>query len=84
MKRKKIVYATQGHIKELLPFVDKVLDAIYEVCGCRVAFASDESCMSDFQIKQKDLKKFKDILGVNVGLNDCVWRVAERLKKKDA
>lgn len=95
-KEKKIVFAPQERIKQLQPYVDKVLKAI----GVKGAWVSDESTLGDFwplfvhpdeDLSDEEERKVVDrecaMIGYRLGLDevltskDYIFAIAEKLEK---
>lgn len=76
-----IKFCTQATIKELLPFVELVLEAI----DCPEAWVSDYSTLGDFGfVEVGDLPGIAERLGLStVTLDDFIYAIAFRVKMKD-
>lgn len=80
-KGKKIVFATDKRVRELGKFCDEVLRAICKVSGLSSgAWISDESCVGDFPIDEKNIQQLRDRLSVSVEVDDYIVDVAQRIK----
>jgi len=81
---KKIVLAPQDKIKELEPYMDKVLNAL----GHPEALVTDESMVTDFldifdkDSRVKQIKKTQKKIKVDIFPGDYIWEVAERIKNE--
>ena len=82
----KIVSAPQDKVEELQSWVDQVLGA----AGHPEAYVTDESLISDFvsifaekDEKEKRAKDISNKLGVSVKSEDCIIKIAERLRDKE-
>jgi hypothetical protein len=85
-KKIKFQLANQDKIKELQPYIDKVLKAL----GHSEALVTDESMVADFvnvfsgkSAVLKDLKKISKKLNFSVSSSDYIWQVAEKVKANE-
>ena len=85
----RIVFADRAEVTMYAPEIERVLAAIAffmssdPVKWMKNCWVSDMSSMSDFNLTEQDVTKISESLGVPIGEDDLLWKIAQAIHERE-